>query len=220
MDVKKTYLGFEEVVDMSPDVYFSQNYDKLFLIIAPSCSNEKRKGSYRIMLKCRDKKKLVADNLTNVSDAGECALIGLREALKMITGTNYEVNVVTGIGLGFQGTVNKGKSSHKDLVYEILNELNSKKLVLKEIIFKGNSNAVKNIIDESYPLSKQKSNSPKEKAIDLQSYSVALSEQVKQETIKNIILNMHSLRFNDETIARVCMQDVAVVKDLINKERK
>ena len=218
MDYKKVFLGSEEIKDMLPEVYLSQNNGKLFLLVTSSCTNEKRKGNYRVMLKYKNSKKLLTNNLTNVSDAGECCLLGLKEAIKSLS-PKFEVNIITGIGLGFQGTLNKGKSSHKDLVYDILELANSLDLTIKEIVFKGNAHSIKRIIDTEFPLSKAKANDPKEKSIDLQSYSVALKEQVEKETRYDIALNMNSLRFNNETIAKVCKLDINEVKHILNKDK-
>lgn len=218
MDYKKIYLGSEEIRDMLPETYFSQNDGKLFLLVTSSCSNEKRKGNYRVMLKYKNSKKLITNNLTNVSDAGECCLLGLKEAIKSLS-PNFEVNVITGIGLGFQGTINKGKSSHKDLVYDILEEANKLHLKIREIIFKGNSDSIKRVIDIEYPLSKTKANDPKEKSLDLQSYSIALREQVEKEIKKDIALNMANLRFNNETIAKVCKMNIDDVKNILNENK-
>lgn len=214
MDYKKVFLGSEEIRDMLPETYFSQNKGKLFVLINTSCSNEKRKGNYRIMLKYNSSKKLITNNLNNVSDAGECALLGIKESLKAINMDNCEINIVTGIGLGFQGTLNKGKSSHKDLVYAILDEASQKGHKIKELVFKGNSNAVKQVIDMEFPLSKTKSNDPKEKALDLKSYSIALTEEIEKNMLSRIVNNMKNLRFNDETIAKVCMISVNEVNKL------
>lgn len=219
MDYKKIFKGTEEIFNTLPETYCSQNNGKLFLFVCSSCVNEKRKGIYRIMLKYRDSKKLITQNLQDVSDAGECSLIGLLEAIKLINLPNYEVNIITGIGLGFNGTLNRGKSSHKDLVLTILEECDRKQITIKELVFKGNSKAIKQSIDTVFPFSKTKSNDPKEKTINLENYSQALVEQVKKEVMKDIIINMFNFRFNNETISKICNVSLDYVKEILNSEK-
>lgn len=215
MDYKKIYIGSEIITDIIPEVYFSQNPNKLYLLVSSSCTNEKRKGNYRVMLKYKNSNKLLTENLINVSDAGECSLLGIKQAINAINTPNFEINIITGIGLGFQGTINKGKCSHKELVYEILNEAHNKNLKIKEIIFKGNSNSIKTTIDIAFPLSKTKSNDPKEKVVDLKSYTKVLREEIEKELKTKIVLNMANLRFNKETISKSLDMPIEEVKNIL-----
>ena len=215
MDYKKVYIGSEIVTNTIPEVYFSQNPNKLFLLVNSSCNNEKRKGNYRVMLKYKNSNKLLTENLINVSDAGECSLLGIKQAIKAINTPNFEINIITGIGLGFQGTLNKGKCSHKDLVYEILDDAKEKNLKIKEVIFKGNSNSIKTTIDTAFPLSKAKGNDPKEKVVDLKVYSKILREEIEKELKTKIVLNMANLRFNKETISKAIDIPIEEVKKIL-----
>ena len=216
MEYKKTYLGFEEIKDISPEQYMNNNNGKLFLLISPSCYNEKQKGNYRAMLKFKNSTKLITKNLIDTSDSGECSLIGILDSLEVINTPNVELNIITGIGLGFHGTIYKGKSSHKELVYKLLDIANNKDIKIKELVFKGNSNDIKNLIDKAFPLSKVKNNPLEEKTINLQKYTDVMQEQIKQQVIKDIVSNMSNLRFNKETISKVCMIQIEEVKQILN----
>jgi hypothetical protein len=221
MNVKKLYKGMT-IVENNIDIetYLLQNPDKLFLLITSSCLPEKRRGNYKLMLRFKGQSKLLTKDLNDVSNANECALKGIKEAINSLTAPNFEIILLNCIGTGLHRYVKDGKSSNKELIEEIFKLLDEKQCFVSELIFKGKANEIKQVINVAYPLSKNKKNQNKLKELNINDYTKEIILNTKKEMYSQIIQNMVELRFTENSISSILQISEKDVRKFIELNKK
>lgn len=221
MNEKKIYRGMtiiEDTIDI--ETYLLQNPDKLFLLVTSSCLPEKRRGSYKLMLRFKGQSKLLTKDLNNVVNANECALIGVKDAICSLTAPNFEIILLNCIGTGLHRYVKDGKCSNKQLIEEIFSLLEEKQCFISELIFKGKANEIKQVINVAYPLSKNKKNQNKLKELNINDYTKEIILNTKKEMYSQIIKNMVELRFTESSIASILQISEKDVRRFIELNKK
>ena len=215
LKIRDVFRGSTAVTDMTPQAYMDSMKDRkrLFLVVTSSCSNEKRKGSYRAMLCYGGKNKLLNDNMHDVTDANMCSLAGVTEALKTISSPGFTLCIITAAGLGFSGNT-KGKGAHRGMVKAAEELAASKNITVEEAVFRGRAESVRAAVDTAFPLSKPKKNDPREKAVNLTDYTKVVSDKVRHSTLAAVAANMAVLKFTAEAASRVTGLPLTEVREI------
>jgi hypothetical protein len=125
--------------------FCKNNTTDIIILVTASFHKETDIGTYKYLMSFKSGKRLMTKEIRNAISPNHTMICGLKDATDRITGSGYNIVVISGINLGFKTAI-EGKGLYSEELMQIFENVKAKGNAIYNIAITDGSDEIKKYI--------------------------------------------------------------------------